>query len=1122
MNNFISNSAQKNLKNRLIELISKSQELKFLVGFFYFSGIQQLYEALKTNKAVTLKVLVGLNVDVFAFGLTEFEDNSQSDEERVDLFFESVKKSLNTDNFDTEEFYEQVRFFIEVIRDGRLIIRKTYEPNHAKLYVFKLNDDQVGRNSLFITGSSNLTKVGLTTQHEFNVEISDYGVKEAEEYFDQLWQHAVLITEDATLREKLINLVEKDTLVKDITPFEAFLLVIQTYLDTVKHEQVSESAVELMKKNGYKQFSYQLDAASQALAIIKEHGGVVVADVVGLGKSVIASVVANSIGKRGVIICPPGLIGDSNKKSGWRKYAEEFRLHNWEIRSSGDLENIAEFVKDKDSIEVVIVDEAHRFRNEDIKDYEYLKNICRGRIVILLTATPFNNTPDDILSLLELFIVPKKSRITLEDNLGAKFRNFSSVFEKLAFIKKYHASSNEMKKRKAESLYQALFGSMPVMLSRVKERAQYLSKQIRDVIEPVTIRRNRLDLLRDPSYKNEVKDLSETLPPAEWFFELTKEQSQFYDEVLSDYFGDPDDGGRFSGAIYRPFEYERDLNKQKPKQDDQEDDKRQLQQQRNLFDFMRRLLVKRFESSFGAFAKSVENLKAVHEKVFEFIKKSDGKYILDRGLLEAIYDKDEDEIEVRLKEFSDKLEAGTYPKNQRIYDTKKFDKCDEFFEDIQNDINLFDELIKRLTALRLVREDPKAACLVLHIKEELKKKPAPGEPKRKILIFSEYADTVQHLFNQYLAKEFKSRVLVVSGDLSPSKIKDINQNFDAALVDQENNFDILISTDKISEGFNLNRAGMVVNYDIPWNPVRVIQRVGRINRISKKVFDKLHIINFFPTEKGASYVRSREIAQHKMFLIHNTLGEDARIFDADEEPTPAALFKRIQQNPEELMEESFYTKARRLISDFADMHPGILNAIKEYPARIKVAKAFSEKSLLVFIKKGRLFARKVTSDPSSDESIVAAVTLEEILDQISCDPVEKGLSLSGRFWDRYVAAKDYKEDHLTEATNTSLEKRAFSNIQAILSTPWPSLMSHLSFLKMLREDITDYGTLPEYTLRRITNFKMTTEKECQKTVEDVVLIRKAMGDSYLLKEKQKATNLRSQVIIAIENQKLET
>ncbi len=162
------------------------------------------------------------------------------------------------------------------------------------------------------------------------------------------------------------------------------------------------------------------------------------------------------------------------------------------------------------------------------------------------------------------------------------------------------------------------------------------------------------------------------------------------------------------------------------------------------------------------------------------------------------------------------------------------------------------------------------------------------EPERKVIIFSEYADTVTHLA-EALTLDFGDKLLVVRGNLSRNMVQTINRNFDASNRNQADDYKILLSTDKISEGFNLNRAGMIINYDIPWNPVRVIQRVGRINRISKKVFEKLYIVNFFPTEKGTDYLKSREIAEQKMYLIHNTLGEDAKYFNADEEPTASAL-----------------------------------------------------------------------------------------------------------------------------------------------------------------------------------------------------------------------------------------
>jgi superfamily II DNA/RNA helicase len=215
--------------------------------------------------------------------------------------------------------------------------------------------------------------------------------------------------------------------------------------------------------------------------------------------------------------------------------------------------------------------------------------------------------------------------------------------------------------------------------------------------------------------------------------------------------------------------------------------------------------------------------------------------------------------------------------------------------------------LKDLNDLNLVKSDPKAACLLENTAAVLKKKGSAGEPQRKIIIFSEYLDTVKYL-EPLLKKKYGDRLLVVSGDLPvPRSSRSTRTSMRPPRA--EDRFDVLLTSDRISEGFNLNRAGMVINYDIPWNPVRVIQRVGRINRIGKKVFDQLYIVNFFPTERGAELVKSREIAANKMFLIHNTLGEDAKIFDIDEEPTPAGLYEKVQQNPDTIEEESFYTKA---------------------------------------------------------------------------------------------------------------------------------------------------------------------------------------------------------------------
>ncbi|MFQ5456436.1 MAG: helicase-related protein, partial [Nitrospirota bacterium] len=944
---------------------------------------------------------------------------------------------------------------------------------------------------------------------------------------------AIQITDDNDTKKKLIEVLEKETLIKEISPFEAYALILKTYLDTFKGRDIGQRLIDILGENGYKVYTYQMDAVKQALSIIDQNNGVIIADVVGLGKTVIACAAAFELKKRGIVIAPPGIVGDKDKKSGWKRYLEEFYLSKlgWDAYSVGDLQGIKEAVSRSKDIEVVIIDEAHRFRNQDTRDYEYLKNICRGKRVILLTATPFNNRPADIFSLLKLFIIPKRSTITLGSDLELKFKLFKTDFEKLSYIKRYANSPDTKKRSRASTYYRSLFGKDTVDLNDVKRLSHAIAREIKEVIEPVTIRRNRLDLQQNPCYHNEVKQLSHVEDPVEWFFELTKEQSRFYDSVINEYFALPDEGGKFNGAIYRPFIYEvGDKDLIGDGETLEQEKSFQYTQQFNLYDFMRRLLVKRFESSFGAFRQSLANFKKVTGIVKEFIDKTQ-KYILDRDLLEKIYDKDVDEIEEYLKEYAEKLKRNEYPKNHKIYKINRFKEKDKFLKDITADFNLFDSILNELDRLDLVKHDPKAESLVKGIKKVIADKPQKGEPRRKIVIFSEYIDTIKYLA-PILTKEFNERVLVIIGDLSKTKIESIYKDFDASYPDREDKYDILLSTDKISEGFNLNRAGMLINYDIPWNPVRVIQRVGRINRISKKVFEKLYIVNFFPTERGATLVHSREIAQNKMFLIHNTLGEDAKIFDTDEEPTPSGLYSRLQQNPDSLEGESFYTKVFKEFEKIKKENPNLIKSFDKFPPRIKIAKrgpvclgtGRKEDELFVIIKKGRLYVYH--SKYSEDNNGFAVKALEDVIDKVKAEKDEQGLELSLQFWDIYENVKDFKETAKTRPIpEKSIQQRAINNLKSLLALEGiEELLFHKDFIRMLLEDILDYGTLADYTLRRLANLDFSKasdsiRRNIAQTLQEISKLKKELGEDYLYQEKKRQKNLTKEIIIAVENRK---
>lgn len=1139
MDTLIPYNKSKVIKSELRELCVGSSEIKILVGFFYFSGIKAFYQALNENPEIKLRILVGTDIErvfgrVVECVLNEKDDFgcdfTLSDNEIRERYLESLRKVASAPEFDKPAFYERIGYFLEMLRADRIVIRRTRGENREKLFLF----DCRGADGLFehyswITGSSNFTMPGLTTETDIDIRINDCGGEDVNAIFEELWQDSVTLTEEPGTQKAILDIFESESMIAPVTPYEAYILALKMYLDLQSQIKPSEFLTRLLEKNGYRTYRYQLDAVSQALTILREYNGVILADVVGLGKSIIASLVARGLpGQgRGIIIAPPGLIGDEGRaKGGWRDYRTQFRL-DWEIFSCGKLNAALEYVNAAGDIEAVLVDEAHRFKNQDTQDYEMLSHICRGRKVILLTATPFNNRPADIFSLLKLFIVPNRSKITLDNHLANRFACYDQIFRQLGEIQKYHDSRDPDGIRRAENAYRKLkrqldgsgtTGDIPIDLADVQRWSRTLSREIRHILEPVIIRRNRIDLRNDPDYCEEVTELSEMMPPVEQFFELTREQSVFYDRVLNEYFGE---NGRFCGAVYRPFLYERGF---KNNQDAEEHRERVLQT--NLYDFMRRLLVRRFESSFGAFEQSLVNFLSVHRKALAFIERT-GKFILDRKLLEKIYNADESEIAAALQEYESMLEVSVMPRNTRVYQIAEFTEKEAFLQDIRNDIALFEELIRMVRELQLSENDPKAGCLANALFAILNGthpgiRRIKGEPVRKVIVFSEYADTILHL-ERYLAKRFPGEIAMVCGTVSAKQEELIEANFDASYKkEQENQFRILLATDKMSEGHNLNRAGAVINYDIPWNPTRVIQRVGRINRIGKRVFQQLYIFNFFPTEQGASISRSREIAAAKMFMIHNTIGEDARIFDVDETPSASTLYQKLQQNPENGEGECFLTTVKREFLAAKREHPDVVEKISKLPARIKTVRSSDTNRLLLLKRKGlALFCLNVNYDCDMRETPVSA---ENALATMRCRFEEPRLDLSERFWNAYDRAGKFQEMFSDISRNIlSLERRAMENLTAAIALCEESMRFELlAFLRILKNDMVNYGTLSDYTLRRLASCDLAEKPEkIDSFLRTVQMLRNMLGDNYLQRLQDSLDYKVGEIIVAEEFRRME-
>ena len=1111
-NNFIANkSKQKTLSGRLNNIIKFSSELRWLVGFFYFSGWKEVYENLQKNKVVKIRLLVGLEVGKYLGNIFEHEmqDIDLSHDEHFNAFMTSMGFAVNNEKQDTKVFYEQVHFFLEMLQEERLIIKKTLQPNHAKLYLFEMNEEEREKHAFdgyLITGSSNLTRNGLHGQQEFNVEIKDYGYEEAVAYFEELWETAIPISEIPARKDFLVKFIEHRSQAATVQPFEAYALILKTFLDLQNQKKIKPQVERLLEDNGFKKFTYQLDAVNQALGIIEEYNGVVIADVVGLGKSVIASLIARNLDTKGIVICPPGLIGDFTDKTGWWGYLRNFDLNGWHVYSRGGIETLADELDDSD-IDTIIIDEAHNFRNQDTEAYEALARLCRGKKVILLTATPFNNSPADIFALLKLFIVPGLSGITLENNLEGLFSTYNYRFKKLSDILKNHNSKDPNKRDRAERDYIKVLGEeLPIQPQLVRDESARLAARIKEVISPVVIRRNRLDLEQDHQYSIEIGDLPKVAPPEELFYYLNESQSEFYDRIVSIYFADQ---GVFTGAIYQPASYETITDEE----DLDMEGNRRFQQQRNLYDFMRRLLVKRFESSFGAFSKTIDRFIHVHEIVLKFIKNTGGKYILDRGLMEKIYLYDEDDMDQILYDFENDLLNKKIPKNNTVYEIKKFERRDEFLRDIQKDLELFTKIQVEILEENLVSQDPKRKNILEKVIDIITK-----EPERKVILFTEYVDTVLHL-EDYFRDKLKEKVLVCDGKVTKTLAKDLERNFNAQYEGTWfNDYQVLITSDKLSEGFNLNRAGVIINYDIPWNPTRVIQRVGRINRIGQKMFDLLYIFNFFPSETGADFVRSREIAQQKMFMIHNALGEDAQIFDPMEEPTASGLYQKMNNNPEDEKETNTITEVRNKYNQIKEQYPEVIERIEQLPARVKSAKKFQEEHVNVLRKKGlSLFAQQgIKNEPIE----IKTLTFEQLLQVVECEYNTERLLLSDQFWPIYEDVKTHKENIKSSKNDLAIESKAHDNLKVALRIIDPSMEEDINFIKTIIKDIKHYYTMPKFSLRRIAFERLTVNSAKNKWslfFKELHYLKKVYGTDYLERILETVKDQKEEVIIAGEN-----
>ncbi|MCF7886386.1 MAG: helicase [Candidatus Marinimicrobia bacterium] len=978
----IDNTSNKTMYKALVNALTSANRIDIEVAFFYFSGWKLLADYLKDKK---VRILVGKYIDPEAvpellsqikqegtdIDLAPFQPRrslsirSEKKQTYIDGFIRLSNESMLFDDSDDQYAYSIME---NKIRDGSLELKLTNNQEHGKLYIIhnkpehNQNGDYPG--TVFM-GSSNFTFQGLLNQGELNERFNEK--ERYENYLDQferLWASGnnIDVVTSENKNNFLQNLKNNLWIYSTPNPYSVYVRVL--------HELFGKEGKEGLKspseitKNRYVDLEYQTDAIKYLLDKIEKYNGAILADVVGLGKSIIASAAAYNIGLKTVIITPPHL------REQWEDYQEEFKLPGARVYSLGIMEEVYEKYKNSNQPLLIIVDEAHRFRNEDTDDYRRLHHVCSthpDNKVVLLTATPFNNDPKDVFALIKLFQIPGQSTIQSVDNLSLRFRELIARYKKL--------NSDRRKGR--------------ISKEGIKREADEISQELRRLIENVVIRRSRLDLKRITRYKNDLKkqkiDFAEVEGPKLKTYSLGSLEDIYFNTIAK-LTANKDENG-FIGARYKPAAYitDKKLFLKEFGEDLEESDLKTAQT--NLANFMKRLLVMRFESSKFAFRSTLNNIINSIQIVEDWYEKLGKVPILKKGQIpdpETIVSSSSDNVNVELNQqiAEDQLKKLKEAKGLIAVD-KKFITAD-FIEDVKHDKKILREIFKDWFGKKSKTTqgiDPKLDKVREHIDTLLSE-----DRRRKIVIFSSYADTVEYLHKELSRRGKKKFLKYTSSDSSKKMKKIVRSNFDAGIKkkNQKDDYDVLITTDALSEGYNLHRAGVIINYDIPYNPTRVIQRVGRINRINKKVFDKLHIYNFFPTETGESQIKIKQISTLKMHLINAVVGSDTKTL-TDEEELESFLKDEYSKAASENEVESWdaahreaYDQARRDKEVFED-------ALKIKPRSRVVREGRKQPAIVAFGKKGdhSIFVLKELEEPSM-------VSAETALKYFSAEKGEKG------------------------------------------------------------------------------------------------------------------------------------
>ena len=856
--------------------------LDSVVGFLRASGYFTLRPFLNNIKKA--RILIGIDVDKYiADAYKKGELFVKAKDEVKQDYLSQLRKDIEGSKY-SSRVEEGIFQMIDDLISGKLELRAHPSKKiHAKIYVLYPEGFNQYTLGAAITGSSNLSGNGLgisqDQQYEFNVRLTEFDdVKFAKDEFETLWEEAEGCP--ITAADIKSNSIQQTYLNGDVTPYEVYIKMLMEYFSDRVLATDSQNAFDMPE--GYSRYEYQSDAVVEGYKKLIKYDGVFLADVVGLGKTVIATMIAkqfcidNGYENTKILVVYPRAV-----EQNWKQTFMDFGIDKHaRFISNGSLKKVLDEENydygNAEEYDLIIVDEAHKFRTHTNTAFNELQEICKmprignGKIpgfkkkVMLISATPMNNTPADLYNEIQLFQDPRRCTIDGVPNLTSFFSPLIVEFKKLRRDPNYD-------------------------LNKFKELAYKVRER---VIKPITVRRTRTDIEAIPRYNKDVQGFPKVAEPETKTYEMSDRIADMFEQTMEILVKD------LNYAHYKAIDY------LLPEKSQGLYDNTELAS-RNLANIRKNGLVKRLESSFYAFKTSLGHFRDANQNMINMFENNkvfiapdlDINHLYDLGL-------SDDEIEERLQE-----KAEGNPKNA-IFKAEDFKP--EYIALLRKDQKVIDDMYDMWDTVAVDGEDDSKFVKFEDIlKHELFKK--DRNPGQKLVVFSESKDTVEYLARRINRKD----VLVISAANRNQLFKTIQENFDANYKkgSRKNDFNIIITTDVLAEGVNLHRSNIIVNYDTPWNSTKLMQRIGRVNRIGS---DGKNIYNyvFYPSRQGNKIIKLQQIALSKIQTFHSTFGEDNQIYSREEniDRNLDKLFTEgMQGNKEDFNEEiPFYEELRSL------------------------------------------------------------------------------------------------------------------------------------------------------------------------------------------------------------------